>query len=340
MRRRRSPIAIDFGVRAVTMLQAETCAGTTRIRAAAREPLASTAASDRAEAWFASAQRLLRSGRFRGGLATTALGLDDVSSRHVRVPFDALEHAGERILAQVQGADGGDDDVVINPVPVADFLDQGERKREFLCCIVKQAAIDARIALLERLKLRPCAIELAPLAQARALLHAAPGESFAHLDIGAAECRITFVRAGQPLLVRSVPVAGEALQATLEERLGLDITALAALGNTSSMDAKLTAAAITDALAEPLERLAQKLAEGIRYCGALFQGRAVTSLRATGRLAQLPGLMTALGRRIGLRSEATDPLAGVDAGPLANASAGLRSTYATTLGLCLAELAA
>ncbi|MBL8755701.1 MAG: pilus assembly protein PilM [Planctomycetes bacterium] len=341
--RRRSPIALDFGTQAVTALQVEDHAGAVVVRAAARIrlPTAGTAVVDddaRHREWCAAAATALQAAPFRGRTVASAFDLATVATRHVRVPLDALDDAGNRIAAQIQAQDG-DGEVSICPVTVADLYEQGERKREFLCCVAPTRAIERRIALLEQLRCRPHAIELAPLAMVRALQFGG-GDSFAHLDVGAEDSRITFVRSGQPLMVRPVRHGGDRCRTLLEERLGLDLLALQTLGTAAPDDQALAAAAIEAALAEPLEAIAARIAEGIRYCGALFGGRAVTALRVTGRTAHLPGFVTGLGRRVGLTTELADPFDGIDPGPLATATATQRTGYATALGLCLGGLAA
>ena len=335
---RRSPIAIDFGSRSVTALQLEVHGTGMRVRAAGQERLPADAATDDEAAWLATGRRLLRRAGFRGRAAITALGLDAVATRHVRVASESDAEVGAAIAARLQDTIDGDDEVVVQPLPVAELFDQGERRRELLCCIARQPAIDACIERVERLRLRPQTIEFGPLAQLRTLVQQAPRESFAHLDLGADASRLGLVRAGQPFTVRPVPVAGETCRRQLEERLGLDLPTLQTLGEQSELDARLCAAAVIDALAEPIEQLVLRITEGIRYCGALFQGRAVTSLRVSGRLAYLPGLVAELGRRIGLRSEAVDPLTGIEPGPLAGATPARRSDFTTAVGLCLGGL--
>jgi Tfp pilus assembly PilM family ATPase len=339
MRRRRSPIAIDFGTQALTALQVEDHGGSIVVRAAGRVRLPAAADDDaRQQAWFDAATTVLKSAPFRGRSVTTAFDLSTVATRHVRVPLEAIDDAGNRIAAQVQ-AQAGDVETSIVPIAVADLFEQGERKREFLCCLAPATAIERRIALLERLHCRPHAMELAPLAMARALQHAG-GDSFAHLDIGAEDSRVTFLRNGQPLMVRPVRVGGDRCRELLAERLGLDLHDLQTLGTASADDQALAAVAIEDALVEPLEAIAGRIAEGIRYCGALFGGRAVTAVRVTGRAAHLPGFVTGLARRVGLTTELADPFATVDAGPLAAATPPQRSGYTTALGLCLGGLLA
>src|SRR5215207_2280727 len=101
MRRCRSPIAIDFGEHSVTALQLESRSGVLRVRAARRQRLPVDDGTMRAERWQKAAAAALRGGGFRGHEAVIALGLAEVATPHVRVPVDELEHAGERITAQL-----------------------------------------------------------------------------------------------------------------------------------------------------------------------------------------------------------------------------------------------
>jgi Tfp pilus assembly PilM family ATPase len=338
MRRCRSPIAIDFGEHSVTALQLESRAGVLRVRAARRERLPVDDGALRAERWQRAAATALRGGGFRGNEAVIALGLAEVATPHVRVPVEELEQAGERITAQLQTHASGGAGLAITPLPIVDLFDQGTRKREYLCCVARVETIDARVALVERLKLRPQVIELAPLAQLRPLLRLAPQESFVHVDFGANETRVTVVRGGEPVTMRAVPVGGEALRAAVETRLGLPLATVDALGMPDAPDPQALADSVAKALAEPLAPVVRRIAEGIRYCGALFHGRAVTALRATGAAAWLPGLVPWLARHVGISSEAVDPFHDIHAGPLAAASPAVRAGYTTALGLALGGL--
>ncbi|MFY9344941.1 MAG: hypothetical protein WAT39_20780, partial [Planctomycetota bacterium] len=105
-------------------------------------------------------------------------------------------------------------------------------------------------------------------------------------------------------------------------------------------DAAALAEAVAAAVGTPLAPVVRKVAEGIRYCGSLFHGRAVTALRATGALAHLPGLVAWLGRAVGVSSEIAEPFVSVEPGPLADRPPVERGRYATALGLALGSAAA
>ncbi|MFY9341114.1 MAG: hypothetical protein WAT39_01405, partial [Planctomycetota bacterium] len=63
MRRRRSPIAIDFGEHSVAALQLETRSGRVRVVAAAWERLAAGEPATREQRWLVAAAAALRSAR-------------------------------------------------------------------------------------------------------------------------------------------------------------------------------------------------------------------------------------------------------------------------------------
>jgi Tfp pilus assembly PilM family ATPase len=358
MRRCRSPIAIDFGEHRVKVLQLQRIGERVVVSAAATAavepaPLApavdapaapaagsapgTDATAARAARLQAAARRALRSARFRGDVARVALGLDSISTRHLRIAHDHLEQAGERIAAKIAESPAPPTEVAICPLAVSDLYEHGERLREFLCCVAPQPAIDALLSLCEATGLRPDGIDLEPLAQARALLRAHATESFVHVDVGAAASRVTIVRAGEPVLMRSVAVGAERLRTLLEASLGVDVASLAALQQDpgDGGDGGELARAVVDTLAQTLEPLVRRITDGIRYCGTLFHGRAVTALRVTGRCATLPGLVPYLERRVGVAAERVDLFHGLDAGPIPTAR---RDDYATALGLALGGL--
>lgn len=332
MRRARSPIALDFGDHAVKAVQLELRRGELRVRAAGHAALANGDDHDLAERQLAAAQAVLRRAPFRGRDVRIALPLPAVTTRHLRLPSAQLESAGARIAETIASEPGGGQAVRICPLPVADLLDQGEHQREFVCCIAEDRVVDDAIARCERLGLAPVAIELAPLAQCRTLLRAASQESFALVDFGVRSTRFVLVRAGEPVLLRTVPFGGRRLQATLDQRLQLDADALAELA-AEPAEAELLQQAVGDALDPVLAPLLLRLAEGIRYCGSLFHGRTVTRLELTGGCASLPGLAQRLARAIGLSTHVVDPLPDQ---PLPHAD--VRTAWTTAVGLALGGL--
>jgi len=331
MSRSRSPVAIDFGEHAVRALQIERRGDTFRVRAAASEAVERSASAptewrDRA---VETGRRLLKNHGFRGSSAIVALRLSDITTRHIRVPTEKLEHAGELIAKQVQDQSNDDVELSICPLPIAELFDQGERKREFLCCIAKSDAIQQLIDVTEAIGLVPVAIDLEPCALVRPYVHRSPTESFLHLDIGAENSRITIVRGGAPVLMRSAAVGANRLQDLLRTRLQMEIEDLLDLtpepGSAEQAELHDT---LLGTLAEPIETLLVRVADGIRYCGALFQGRAVNLMRVSGRIAALPGLVPYLGRRIGITAEVAEPFAGITDGPPL-------SGFDTALGLAI-----
>lgn len=332
MRRARSSIALDFGEHAVKAVQLELRGDELHVRAAGHATLANGDEADLAERQLAAAHTVLRQAPFRGRDVRIALPLPAVTARHLRLSTEQLDDAGARIAAKIADEHGGGKALRICPLPVADLLDQGQRQREFVCCIAEDDVVGAAIARCERLGLAPVAIELAPLAQCRTLLRAAPQESFALVDFGVRSTRFVLVRAGEPVLLRVVPCGGRRLQAALDERLQLDADALADLA-AEPAEAELLQQAVGDALEPALAPLLLRLAEGIRYCGSLFHGRTVTRLELAGGIASLPGLATRLSRAIGLSTHVVDPLPDQ---PLPRGDA--RAAWTTAVGLALGGL--
>lgn len=342
MARNRSPIAIDFGEHSVKALQLEQRAGALRIRAAHAERVDRHApdASERRDRMIAAGRAVLRGRGFRGHSAVIALRLGDVTTRHIRIPVEKLDEAGEIIARQVQDQANHAAELSICPIPVAELFDQGEKKREFLCCIARMDAIQQVIDVTEAIGLVPVAIDLEPCALVRPFVHRSQGESFLHLDIGTDNTRITVVRAGVPVLMRSARIGANELEALLQTRLQMTLEALLDLGSDGAVDQDELHSTVTGVLAEPLEGLLVRVADGVRYCGALFQGRAVNLMRVSGRIATLPGLVPYLGRRIGITAELADPFLGIQPPTAAHTGSGSLVGFDTALGLALREVTA
>lgn len=343
MRRHQSPIAIDFGERQVSVLQLQQHGARVRVSAAHAQPVPrTTSAGERDQRLIAAGKRALRSASFRGRAAVVALSLGEIETRHVRIASEHLEDADARIATHLQGpASGltsGNGGLAICPLPVADMFEQGERKREFLCCVAPEAAIARRIALTEGVGLVPEAIDLDPVTQVRALLRPSPTDSFAHLDFGPSDTRVTIVRSGQPVWMRSVPVGADRLCLAIEERLQLGVGRIVELAAASLDQSDLLSDIVTDTIAEPIEVVLDRISEGIRYCGSLFQGRTVTSIRVAGPIAHLPGFVPYVAHRLGISAETVDPFVGIETGPLAALDATVRTSYTTAVGLALGRL--
>lgn len=335
MARSRSPIALDFGEHSVKALQLELRGGELHVRAAGSARVATGDATDLGARQLDAARCALRQGAFRGRQARVALGLHDVGTRHLRLPAEQIERAGEHIAARIAAESDAEGALRLAPLVVADLFDQGEHKREYLCCIATDDAVATAIQRTEALGLEPQAIELATIAQCRPLLQRSPKDSFAHLDIGCGATRLTVVRAGEPVLMRTVAVGGERLLATLMERLQFDEAALLDL-LAEPTDGEMVQRAVVDALAPLLAPVLQRTADGIRYCGALFHGRTVTALRLSGGSAHLPGLAAHLAHSIGITAEVVDPLPGVIDLPPSPP----RAAWTTASGLALGGLPA
>lgn len=339
MGRSRSPIALDFRDRELRALQIEQRADVVRVLGAHRVRLRGDGGStaDRTERRIEAGRRLLREARFRGREAVVAVGPDGIDTRRIRIPVDRLEQAAEILAREVRGAAPDGAELTILPIPVADLFDQGQTKREFLCCAAQGASVDELIRVTEAIGLLPAAIDLEPCALVRPFASRSQ-DSYLHLDLGPHRSSITVVRAGGPVLMKASRFACEPMAGRLRERLQLDVQALLDLGRSPGSPHRELHDAIVGALAEPLEALLLELSAAVRYCGSLFQGRAVTVLRVSGDLAELPGLVPHLGRRIGITAEVADPFAAVDMGPLPLPTLGGRSGFCTAMGLALREV--
>ncbi|MBL9079441.1 MAG: pilus assembly protein PilM [Planctomycetes bacterium] len=338
MARNRSPIALDLRDRFVRAVQLERRAGGIAVLAAHAVPVAGGGAA-RAAQWIEAGRQLLRDGSFRGRDAVAAIGHDAFDTRRIRIPTDKLDEAADLIAREIRSQPDAAADATILPIPVVDLFDQGQTKREFLCCSARGEAIAERIAVLEALGLVPTAIDLEPCALVRPFAHRAQHESSLHLDFGLQRSSITIVRAGVPVLMKTSRVGSDRLTQLLAQGLHLDVPSLRDLDRVPDVDHRDLHEAVVAVLAEPLEQLLCDLGNAVRYCGALFQGRAVTQLRGSGDIAELPGLLPYLGRRIGITAEVADPFDGIAATDLPTTAGGGRSDYCTAMGLALRGVA-
>ncbi len=337
------PIGIDLGEHAVKVAQLVRTKDGLRVRDSRTEQVEialGMPASERRDRWVSAVRRAMRRGAFRGRTAVCTLPLSAVKTRHIRVPEDAFDKAGEFILAELEGErrESGEE-LTICPIPVADLLHHGERKREYLCCVAGAGAIRELIETIEACGLVPEAIDLEPCAQVRPFTFGATDGSYLHVDVGRHRTRITAVRAGQPILMRASPVSSVEMLEELSSRMRIDLATALELAQDSEEDFKTVGHAITDILSVHLEALMQGIGDCVRYSGALFQGHSVPLVRLTGGLAALPGITDHLHRRLGMRTEVGDPFAALGETGKAGDESVERplgaGTYSTALGLAL-----
>jgi type IV pilus assembly protein PilM len=264
-----------------------------------------------------------------------ALRLEDIATRHIRVPADKLEQAGDIIARQVTDQANGQE-LSICPIPVVDLFDKGEMKREFLCCIASAQAIQEVIDVTEALGLVPDGIDIEPCAQARPFLLRPGHDTVLYLDVGLRSSRITVVRGGSALTMRTVKVGSEHLDALVRRHLQTDLETLCTFGGEAAQRPEL-AAAVSEAVAQPLAGILQRIAASTRYCAALFQGRAATLIRVCGGAAALPGLVPYIQRRLGIETELADPFDGVDTSAVPALGCREHPAFATAMGLALRE---
>lgn len=337
-----APIALDVGEHTVKVVQLERRGRRLALREArCVEVGPGTDGAARRQRQLDACRRALRNGSFRGRAAISALRLPEIAVRHIRVPHDRIEDPAEFLAQEVaqQPADSGGE-LSFCPLPVADLLEHGEQKREFMCCITEESVVKAHINLIEDLGLTPVAIDLDTCAQVRPFLaHAGADASFLFVDIGCHCTRITVVRSGQPMLMRTVPIGGSELAAALHNKLQLDVDAILDLAEDDA-DRDQVEALVTTALAEQLDFILSRVGDCVRYCASLHQGRAVAWLRLSGGAAGLPGVVPYLGQRLGLRAELADPFAALGLPGVEDWRRLGPRGYATALGLALRGMAA
>ena len=127
MPRNCSPIALDFGGHSVKALQLEQKGGRLRVRCAHLERVATAPSAtpvERRAGRIDAAQRVLRTGSFRGRSAIVALGLAEIEPRRIRIPMDKLPQAGEIITREIQDQQDQSGELRIVPIPVADLDSQ------------------------------------------------------------------------------------------------------------------------------------------------------------------------------------------------------------------------
>ncbi len=129
-RAKASAIALDFGEHAVKVVQLAVRDTRLSLQDARSVEISTDSGSDRRARVIAAAREALRTGKFRGNQAITALRLADVTTRHIRVPQAHLEDPGPFLQNEVQDQPGDGRQIQFCAIPVTELRERDEQRRE------------------------------------------------------------------------------------------------------------------------------------------------------------------------------------------------------------------
>lgn len=328
-----SPVAIDFGVASIKMLQVNIAETTTLAAAASLETPAELMAHDgKRIAWqLEQVPKLLKQGGFKGRRAVAGVPASQTFCKHAQVPkgdgVDLKAIVGSMVAGQI-GCDQSA--LVYRFVEVAGTTGaKGE-----VICMATPRELMARVMQ----SLKPAKFELVGgQSEFHALLRAFAGvgrraedaaQATLYIDIGRATTKAVIAHGKDMVFARLIQLGGAQFDEAVAKRDGL---------NSTEAHAARVAGAATPG--EAIEMLADEIGMCVRYHESLFQGRRVERAVFAGGESRDGALCREIARRLRLTAQAGDPLASV--GRTGNEPASgvdfktPQPGWAVALGLCL-----
>lgn len=345
-------VGVDFGSRAIKMLQVRQQAGTLRAVGAARVDL--TGQSLEGGALAEHLRAAFASGGFTGRRCVVSLPRKDVRVHSVRMPRmgdEELQQAATWEAVQRFGFERGTMEVDV--IRTGAELQGGEHREEVLLIAAPHAAISRCVEPLLAAGLRPVAMETHFTALARAFSRGPGGESGpmqvrAVVEVGATGATVLILRGDDIAFCKPIAIGGDHFDRAVAEHLQMDIDAarnlragrLAAAGGALS-DPSVERAEY-DAVRPLLGSFAKEVVLCIRYYGVTFRGQPPDHLLLTGGDGLEPRLAETLAEQCKLPVQVEDPdLAALprDIGRILRGAAGPGAWWPVATGLSLRGIA-
>ncbi|MDY0167745.1 MAG: pilus assembly protein PilM [Thermoguttaceae bacterium] len=315
-RSRTSPIGVHIGSRSVKLIQFD--AAGTSVMDAVRWDFAGEADQED-DGVLAEAIERAREGRgFRGRRAVFCLGARDLFVQNLRVN----QAAGDELRRIVRCEAAGrlpfpSQDAELRFVEAADVRQGGAARREVIVLACHRSVIARLLAVAERCRLNPVAIDVEPGALLRCYAKQYRRDDdqqqqrmFVH--IGGAMTAVVIARGTHTMFVKYIDCGGRRLDEAVARYLRMPPADAAALRRhngdrrVDQRDPEVTRS-IAEALRPSLDQLAGELSMCVRYYSVTFRGQPISQVVLSGGEAS-DTLLEWLGARLGLPCELGNPL--------------------------------
>lgn len=308
MLRRRSkhgPIGLDIGASSIKMLQL-TDVGRQPVILAAEHREITGAGSDRAEFIRAAISEALRYKPFRGRDVVLSLGSGEFQMKNIRLPRMPASDLASAVAFEAEERFGfGSNAAQIRHIPVGEVRHGDEVKEEVIVLAAHNEVVDERLAMLDSLKLRPAAIDVAPCAVARSFSRFLRREEDANsinvfLDVGHRGTAVIVLRGMDIAFLKLLDIGGQLMNQSVAKALGVSEREAGELrlrimhegcGRRAAdrdMVSEEIKASATDAVRPCIDRLNRDLLLCLRYFAVTFRGRRPESLTLAGGEAHEP----------------------------------------------------
>ncbi len=345
------PIAIDFGARALRVLQVRRCGrgGSFQVTAARSRPVEPGSGTDAAVLGSKLAS-MLAGKDFSGRAAVTCLASADLDVKNMRLPTmpeAELAAAVEFEVGERFGSTGGE--TVTRFLPAGRVGGEGGSQQEVILLAASTSSIDARLRLLTDAGLKVTAIE--PPANAffrpyeRFLRRASDAQQTnAFVDLGARGSRVIITRGSEIVFFKTCPVGGDALDEAVATKLSIELNNAATLrrrclAGESSSAVEAHRFDVVEAIRPPLQQLGKEIGLCLRYYAVTFRGARPEQVACGGSEAGWSDVREWLSDTVQLPMVVGGAFRGVEVGPLGKLAAGGElCEWNTAIGLALRDV--
>jgi type IV pilus assembly protein PilM len=283
-------VGVDFGTRAIKLLQVRQQRGVLRVVGAGRVDL--TQANLEGPALVEHLRAAFASGGFTGRRCVVSLPRKEVRVQSVRMPrMDDEELQQAAVWEAVQRFGFERNTMEVNIMRTGAELQGGEHRDEVLLIAAPHEAINRSIEPLVAAGLRPVAMETHFTALARAFGRAPPGETGpwpvrAVVDVGASGSTVLILRGEHIAFCKPIAIGGEHFDRAVADHLQMQVQAARELRAGRMASGALADPSVEraeyDAVRPLLGTFAKEVILCIRYYGVTFRGHPPDHLVLTG----------------------------------------------------------
>lgn len=356
-RTKHGPIGLDIGAAGIKMVQFADEGGDPVLLAAAHRPFRASEGDARPsdEAVRQTVSEALQQQGFQGREVICALGTGEFQMKNIRLPRMPTKERASAIEFEARDRFGFNEQEAQYQHLVAGEVRHGnELKEEVIVFAALDSEIEARLALLESLKLDPAAVDVAPCAMARSFFRFLRRTEDADavnvfLDIGWRGASIALTYGTRVSFLKLIDAGGRQFVEAVAKGLSISNEEAAALrqrimhetagrraGDREAVQAEVLAA-VNDAVRPIAERIARDVQMCLRYFAVTFRGQRPRSLTLVGGEAHEPSLMPIIAEGIDVPCTIGNPFRGVGRiGALGTREQRtLQPAWATACGLAL-----
>ena len=285
--------------------------------------------SERAEFIRTMVSEALRYKPFRGRDVVLSLGSGEFQMKNIRLPrMPASELASAAEFEAEERFGFGSSAAQIRHIAVGEVRHGEDLKEEVIVLATHNEVVDERLAMLDSLKLRAVAIDIAPCAVARSFARFLRREEDASsinvfLDVGHRGTAVIFLRGTEIAFLKLLDIGGQLLNQSVSKALGVSEKEAGNLRlrimhedsrrretDRDAVSEEIKASA-TDAVRPCIDRLNRDLLLCLRYFAVTFRGRKPESLTLAGGEAHEPLLARTIAETVEIPCIIGAPLRGL-----------------------------